>query len=441
MLFNPLSVFLTLAGLYMLIKLRFFFVFHPIRCIKKIKEGVREEEGFRSLTLALAGTLGIGNIFGVSLAIIIGGAGSVFWMLVSTLFASVIKYSEVMIANDEGDNKSPEKRGIFTSIKTKGGSLGPYLAIVYALVSLMLAFSMGAGLQIGAVKESFSELFNTPPILIGVFASVLILFSVLGGVERIEKVTAILIPVTTIIYIVMSLSCILINRERLLVALLSIIEGAFSTGGIFGGIFGFFFSRAVVIGYSRGILSNEAGTGTSSIAHSRSSQSDPATLGVMGIVEVFFDTVVLCTLTALVILSSPIDPLSYTSGMPLILDAVTLTLGKYSGAVLMLLVTSFAYATVICWYYYGSRCLEYLIGGSSERIFLFLYVLFSLVSPLINNALFVFSTDVFILIMSSITLFLIIKNSDRIKLLSESGGLTHPRKIKEILSRKERESR
>lgn len=421
MLFDPLAIILTAVGFYMLIKLRFFFVIHPVKTLKKIGKGLKKDGSFASLSLALAGTLGIGNIFGVALGLIIGGAGSVFWMLVSTLFASVIKYSEIVISNDNDPKNSFKIGSIFESLGKNFGKIGCFFAFVYASACLSLSLSMGAGLQIGAVSESVTDLFDTPPIIVGIIGAILILISVIGGIERIEKITSFAIPMTTIIYILIALSVIFVNRNNIPSAIRLVFDGAFSYRGTVGGIFGFFSSRAVREGYSRGILSNEAGAGTSSMAHSRSISSTPSELGLMGIVEVFFDTVILCSLTSLMILTSDVDFASYDKGMPLVFDSVVGSLGDFAGYMLLLCVVFFAYSTVVCWYYYGQRCSSFLFSINGKRLFAPVYILFLILSPLVGNYILVAATDVFILILTFITLFVIIKKSDRILVLSDIG--------------------
>ena len=427
MLFNPLSIFITLTGAYMLFKLRFFFLLHPTRTVGKIARGVRENNGFKSLSLALAGTLGIGNIFGVSLGIIVGGAGSVFWMLVSCLFASVIKYSEIVIASDKEGKSGGEDGLVFHSIRDSFGRVGIGVALFYTVCCLFLSFSMGAGLQVGAVSEAFCALFDVQPILIGFLFATLIFFSIVKGVGRIEKITQIAIPLTTIVYIIIAFLAIFVNRSNLSLALSSIVSDAFRPSSQIGGVMGFMFSRGVRVGYSRGILSNEAGTGTSSLSHSRNGSDDPMTLGLMGIVEVFFDTVILCMLTALVILTSGVDVSLFGDGMSLFLACIESSLGEKAALGILLCVLVFAYSTVVCWFYYGSTCSSYLLGKSGEKAFLPLYLIVVFASPLFGNDILVAATDVFILIMSCIILSLIIKKSDRIAVLSEIGGISPPK--------------
>ena len=426
---------LTSVGVYMLLKLRFFFILHPIKTVKKIKSTVKDRGSVTSLALALAGTLGIGNIFGVSLGIIIGGPGSVFWMLVSTVFASVIKYSEIVISTD-GVASEGHEGSVFRSLPSNLGRVGVLLSITYALACLFLSFSMGVGLQVGAVSEAICTLFNTPPIVIGLLALLIILFSVKEGVGKIEKITALAIPLTTSLYIFIASCSIAVSSDRIGYAIGLIMKDAIRPRSAVGGIFGFVFSRAVLEGYTRGILSNEAGTGTSSMAHSRSRVKDPSSLGLMGIVEVFFDTVLLCMLTALTILTSPTDYSSYTSGMTLVLDAVSMTLGRWAGVGVVFSSIIFAYATVVCWYYYGSQCATFLFGKLGRLVFLPLYLFAIVITPFIDNRMIVAATDIFILIMTSITLLLIIKKSDRILLLSERGGVVPRSLIKGILSRR-----
>lgn len=422
--FNPLALILTLAGAYMLIKLRAFFILHPVRTTKKLIMALRGKKQLTALTLALAGTLGVGNVFGVCLGIIIGGKGSVFWLFVSCIFACVLKYSEVVLSHD---NLS------FSGIGPCGGMChtlyvtfkryGRYLASIYAFVCVVTSLVMGSALQTGTVTETVGELFNTPPYLVGIILMLITFVSIVRGVKIIEKITLIAIPLSTIVYIIITGSIIIGSIEHIGALTAEIIKDALRPEGALGGVFSFLFSRGLREGYSRGILSNEAGSGTSSMAHSRSGILNPASAGLMGIAEVIFDTGIICMLTAYSVLLSVPDVSKFNSGMSLILYAVNSTLGRGFGILLFVCVLLFAYATVICWYYYGEFSFLFLFGARAKLVFLFLYVLSVFVGSVVDIGILVNLTDLCMLVLAVLTLSVIIKKSDRIKLLSERGGL------------------
>ena len=431
MFFNPLCVILSLTGCYLLFKLKFFFVLHPFRTCKKCILAFKSVSVFKSLMLALAGTLGVGNIFGVCLGLILGGEGSVFWLFISVIFSSALKYSEVVISYDNLSHSGDGASGsMFYSLRSAFRTYGRSLAFVYALFCLLLSFSMGGGLQSGTAYETLSGLFNTPPLVFCLFFVPIIAFSIFKGVRLIEKITLYVIPFATIVYIFITIAIIILNLSNLPDVIYRIMSDAFSFDSAGGGILGFLLSSKIREGFSRGILSNEAGCGTSSMAHSRSGILNPASAGLMGILEVFFDTAVLCMLTALSVLSAIPDVSVYKEGMSLILDAVENTLGSGFEFAILVCVLIFAYSTVVCWYYYGSECFSFLVGRARKSLYFPLFILAVILGVVIDNILLVALTDCFILVLSVLTVSLLIKKSDRIKLLSEKGGVIPKRTVR-----------
>jgi len=419
-----LPILVTAVGGFFLIKLKAFFILHPVRTVKRIMASVHSIETLKALCLALAGTLGVGNIFGVSVGLMIGGAGSVFWLFVSSIFSSVTKYAEVTVTSDNLTHGDDVTRGsMICVLRNTLGGLGLGLSKVYALFCIVLALFMGAAMQSMTVIELSGEIFNTPPHFVGVFLVVLVLFAILGGAGLIEKITLFLIPVSTVVYIILCLVTIFCNLTNLPKVLEVIIEEAFTFRGATGGFFAALMSKQVKEGYSRGILSNEAGAGTSSFAHSRSGIMHPSTRGLFGIVEVFFDTGVLCMLTALAILSSGASLEGARSAMSLVLSSVGTPLGAASGMLLLLCCFTFAYSTVICWYYYGTVSVREFFGKRATPLFLPVFCLFVFFGGFLGEGLLVSVTDLSLLVLSVLTSFALIKNSDRIRTLSESGGL------------------
>ncbi len=424
MYFNPLSIIVSTVGLYLMFRLRFFFIFHPIKTIKKISGALKDRTAFRSLTLALAGTLGVGNIFGVCVGLLLGGPGSVFWMLISSFFAMTLKYSEVSLCRSFPVRSANGTQGTMAHcIETTLGKVGAPLSKVYAFSTLALALTMGSSLQLMSVTGVYSELFNTPPTILIVLFLFFVAFAVFGGADIIKKITAVIIPLTTIIYIILSVSIIAIHSVRLPSVVLLILDDAFSFDSVSGGILGFLLTGPVREGYSRGILSNEAGAGTSSTAHADSSILSPSASGLMGIVEVFFDTVLLCTLTGLSVLLCVPDLSEFDGAMSLVFTAFSGTFGSYGSFTLFFCVFFFAYSTVVCWYYYGIRASEFLFGKTNRLIYTFVFLLLLPLGVLVGEAFMVTVTDLLLLILTSICSLTLVKNSDRVVALSESGGI------------------
>ncbi len=412
---NLLPIIITLTGAYFFVRLRAFFIIHPIKTAKCAISALGEKENFRAFMLALAGTLGVGNVFGVSFGIIVGGAGSVFWLLLSSLFSATLKYAEVSLSAGE---EIKEHGGIFFVIKSAHRKFGKVLSFIYAASCILLSLFMGSALQSNTVFSSSGEIFDTPPTFIPIIFAILIFLSVLFGGKIIRKLTAIVIPLTTIIYIIIMLAVIIINIGQIPDILFKIITEAFKPSAAVGGIFGFLFSSAVREGYSRGILSNEAGAGTSTIAHMTATDMVPAARGVLGIFEVFFDTTLLCTLTALAILTAVPNTGDFGGGMSLVLHAIGGTLGTPFTYILSFLVFAFAYSTILSWYYYGTECIYQIFGKYMNFVFLPMFILSIIVGAYLPESMLVFFSDTLLFILTIITVPTLIKKADRIVALS-----------------------
>lgn len=416
---NPLPIIITLVGAYMLVKLGFFFILHPHRVGRELLRALKNRSLRRNLFLALAGTLGVGNVLGVCVGISVGGAGSVFWMLVSVPFAAVLKYSEVALSSDcRIKSRSEDGGGMAAVMRQTLGKGGVTLSLLYAACVLLLGLVMGAALQSAAVRSVTGEIFDTPPVVLGFLFTVLIVLSVMRGEKIIEKITSIAIPVTTIIYILVTVAIVTVNLEGLGSVIQEIFLDAVTPKAASGGLLGFLTTGAVREGFSRGLLSNEAGAGTSSMALARE-EGEPRVLGLLGIVEVFFDTFLLCTLTALAVLSVYHGGASMPFGLELILDAASLSLGSVFSLIIRLCVVLFAYSTVICWYYYSTEALYFLSGKKSAILFTPLYAAFVLLGFLFESSAFILLTDALMLILTCLSCLTVIKSSDRVRKLSE----------------------
>ena len=421
--FNPLPIFLAAVGTYLLIKLRGFYIFHPIRTLCRGMRAIKGKQARRSFSLALAGTLGVGNVFGVAIGIIIGGAGSVFWLFVSMIFAMVIKYSEVVIASDNLHHDTDTHGGMAYVLATCDRRFGRSLSALYSACVLVISLVMGSALQSDAIVKSANASVKISPSLIAFSLVILTLFSIIGGASRIEKITAIIIPLTTIIYIFITSSIIFVNFSKLGDAIAEVLDSAFSPRSAMGGILGFLMCAPLREGFARGILSNEAGAGTSSMAHSRSGLLSPCTAGILGIFEVWFDTGLICMLTAFSILLSVPDPYVFTDGMQLVAYSVGNLFGTGGKYLLLLSVFAFAFATIICWYYYGSEAWSSLFGKRKRVAFLPLFLFSVYLGCFADTTMLITLTDLLMLIAGMLTLFAIVKSSDRIRELSELGGV------------------
>jgi len=319
-----------------------------------------------AMLTALAGTLGVGNISGVALAISCGGCGAVFWMWVSALFAMSVKYAEILLASHYRTVKKDGPHGgapLYISAAFKGRG-GRALSRFFTMLCIVGAFTVGSSVQSGAAAEITCYAFDIPPAICGAALGICVLACICGGTKRISKVTDVLVPLMSGAYLILSLFVIYVERNSLPQVFSGIFRSAFGLRQAVGGAAGYGLAAAVRYGVSRGLISNEAGCGTSPFAHART-DSEPAEQGLFGIAEVFIDTIVLCTVTAVSIIAAydgniPTDK----AGMVIVCDAYGKYLGSAAPAVLCVAVVLFAFGSIICWYYYGMECL--LITGAKK---------------------------------------------------------------------------
>lgn len=328
----------------------------------------RKERGGNSLSAtltALAGTLGVGNISGVALAIAYGGCGAVFWMWISAFFAMAVKYAEILLASHYRIKKKNGYHGgapIYLRAAFRGKT-GRCLSAFFAALCILASLTVGSSVQSLAAAESAKEAFGIPPILTGAALAVCAFLCTVGGSRRIEKVTGALVPIMSGAYLILSLYIILCELENIPHILSLIMRSAFGIRPAIGGIGAFGMLSAVRYGVSRGLISNEAGCGTAPFAHARAAR-EPAEQGLFGILEVFIDTVVLCTATAVCIIAAygnsvPAD----RGGMILVSNAFEKYLGAFAPTALCIAVVMFAYGSLICWYFYATECISMITGA------------------------------------------------------------------------------
>lgn len=371
---NSVPIVLVLTGIFFLIFLRG----KPMSTPKKMLKAMfkRRERGidgqavspFRSMTMALAGTLGVGNIVGVASAIALGGFGAVFWMWISALAAMILKYSEIVLAI--AHRKSGKGgaiyyiRGIFNRLKLY--RTGKIIAAVFGALCILNSLSMGCIVQVNAVSSAMNGVLGVPKWAVGLALSGLTAAVITKGSKKISGLTEWLVPVMSIGYIGMSVAVMVICRDRLPDALSLIFKEAFDLHSVGGGVLGFLAADGIRYGSMRGLLSNEAGCGTAPFAHATSGVTEPAEQGVWGIFEVFADTVLLCTMTAAVIILNYEGCCAFSGdGVMMTVRAFSLVLGDGAAYFLCLAIFLFAYATVICWAQYGAECVTYLASGLS----------------------------------------------------------------------------
>lgn len=352
---------------------------------------------FQALCTALAATVGTGNLVGVAGAIAIGGPGSVFWMWVCAFLGMAIKYAEATLAvrfREKAEN-GEFMGGPMYMIRQGFDGKYLWLASVYAFFCIFAAFGVGNATQINAVLGSVEYTVSSLGypmgagglFILGIILAGMILLLLLGGTKRIGNVVVRLVPFASALYIMLSAGVLILRFERIPDAFTSIFTGAFSPEAVTGGVIGSML-QVVRVGASRGVFTNEAGMGTAGIAHGAADVPHPCEQGMMGIVEVFLDTIVICTLTALVILCSGV-PVEYGAdqGVVLTLHAFSSVYGSWSDILLSLSLCCFAVATIIGWSFYGARCAQFLFGASAWKYFAIVQALVSVVSILLGTGM------------------------------------------------------
>ncbi|MDD6161105.1 MAG: sodium:alanine symporter family protein [Oscillospiraceae bacterium] len=370
------------------------------RMLRKKDAGDGAMTPFQAVCTALAATVGTGNIAGVAGAISIGGPGAVFWMWVSALLGMCTKFSEVTLAvHFRQKNKSGDLvGGPMYYIKNGLSKKWHFLAVLYALFGVLTVFGTGNATQVNTITTAINTAllnYNVIPqsahslssLIIGIIIAVLVGLVLLGGVKRIGKVTEKLVPFMALLYIILALGVVVINIRHIPGVFASIVYGAFHPRAVTGGIVGSFFT-SMKKGVARGIFSNEAGLGTGSIAHACSDTREPVRQGFFGVFEVFADTIIICTLTALVILSSGMNiSFGAAAGAELTISGFTAAYGSWVSIFTAVAMCCFAFSTIIGWGLYGARCLEYLCSSRVIKPFMVLYALVAIVGATMDLGL------------------------------------------------------
>lgn len=352
---------------------------------------------FQAVCTALAATVGTGNIAGVAGAIAIGGPGAIFWMWVSALFGMCTKYAEVTLAvhyreiNANGELVG----GPMYYIKNGLSKQWHWLAYLFAAFGVLTVFGTGNATQVNTITTAInSALLNynvisesavsTSNLIIGIIIAILIAMILLGGIKRIGHVTEKLVPFMALLYILLGLGVILLNIQNVPAVFASIFRGAFQPRAVTGGIVLSMFT-SLKKGVSRGIFSNEAGLGTGSIAHACADTKKPVKQGMFGIFEVFTDTIVICTLTALVILCSGVAvDYGKAAGAELTILGFTSTYGSWVSIFTAIAMCCFAFSTAVGWGLYGARCIEFLFSEKVIKPFMVIYSLVAILGATAN---------------------------------------------------------
>lgn len=358
---------------------------------------------FQALCTALSATIGTGNITGIAVAITTGGTGAVFWMWIAAIFGMMTNYSENVLGIffRRKNEKDEWCGGAMYYLRDGLGAkknckyIGAILAVLFSIFAVIASFGIGNMGQVSSIKESILNVAHmtgnakVDGLIIGGVIAFVAALVILGGITRIAKANERIVPFMAAFYIIGTIIIICMHVDQVGPAFVSIFENAFSLKAAAGGATGAVIKQAITWGFKRGVFSNEAGLGSSVMVHSASNVKEPVTQGLWGIFEVFFDTIIVCTLTALLILTTGVVDLetgasiSGASKLGLATEAFSNSFGTFGGIFMAVAVTLFAFSTVLGWSYYGTKSWEYLFGTKST----FLYKIVFLVVVVLGSAL------------------------------------------------------
>lgn len=337
---------------------------------------------FGALATALAATVGTGNIVGVSLAIILGGPGAIFWMWIAALLGMATKFSEVTLAVAYREKKNGKYVGGPMYYIEKGLN-NKKLAKTFAIFAGIAVFGIGDSTQSNAISGVLKDTFGVNTIISGIILSIIAGIVIVGGINSITKVTEKLVPLMSLLYILGCLWILFLNKANILPAFKSIFLGAFSPKSLGGSFAGLSVKAVISAGVARGVFTNEAGLGSSPMAHACATTDHPVRQGLWGISEVFVDTIIICTMTALVILSTNVDITDTNNAASLVARAFA-TGSSFGNIIVCVGLTLFALSTILGWAYYGETALTYLFGDKIIIPYRILYVIFVFVGANID---------------------------------------------------------
>ena len=401
----PMMVLILGVGVYLTVRCGFPQFVHFGHIMKntlgKAFEKTESKKGsvspFKAMCTALAASIGTGNIAGVSGAIAIGGPGAIFWMWVSAILGMCTKFAEVTLAiNYRERNKDGDWVGGPMYYITKGlGKNFKWLASLFAVFGALAAFGIGNMTQIntiaGTINTAIAGFLPTTESeqkiiawFIAIICALICAFVLLGGIQRLADVCSLLVPSMAVVYITASLIVILVHIADLPAAISAILVGAFNPSAVAGGLAGVGIKTALTKGVGRGIFSNEAGLGSAPIAHAAADVDHPVKQGIFGVFEVFMDTIVVCTMTALVVLLG-VGPQNIAYGTDIganltIMGFQSVFGGALPGVAVAICLTLFALSTVLAWALYGTRCIEYLLGYKAVRVYQIIFCLFACIA-------------------------------------------------------------
>jgi AGCS family alanine or glycine:cation symporter len=397
------------GGTFFLFYLKAFFFIHPIKTVREMfwrkdKTGISP---FRALSASLSGTLGVGNIVGVAVAMITGGAGAVFWIWVSAFVSMILKYCEITLGVKYRKKRAAGLSGgpMYYMEKGIGGRFGRVCGSLFAIAAVVSSFSVGNIVQVYAASDAANIIFGVNEFAFGIAFAVVTSFVIFGGFERISRVTSVVLPVMSAVYLLLCVVVVAENSRFLHTFFCDILSQAFESDSACGGVLGFVFSKGFSEGVCKGTFSHESGSGTAPMAHANAQTDTPARQGLLGLFEVFADTIIMCTLSAFVILAAWRNGVENENGMGLVLDAFAAEMGDGICLVIGACILLFAFSTLICWAYYGKCCLEYITRSQTAKIvYILIYLAFVAFGTLLSQETVWLFADIAIALMSALNL-------------------------------------
>lgn len=384
----PALILIVGTGIYLTLSTKFFSIskFGYImkntffKMFTKEQKGEGEVTAFQAVATALAATVGTGNIAGVATAIALGGPGAVFWMWLAAVFGMTTKFGEVVLAVHYREKTEDGRFVGGPMYYIQNGLKWKWLAVIFAIFGALAAFGIGNMTQSNSVAAAMQTTFNIPPLATGIVLAVVSGLVVVGGIKRIGAFTEKLVPFMAAIYIIGGLIILIANAAKIPAAFGLIFGNAFTGHAAVGGFAGATLAQSIRWGVARGVFTNEAGLGSAPIAHAAATTDHPVRQGLWGVFEVFADTLVICTITALCIMVSGLWD-SGVSGAALTTNAFNAGLPG-GGYIVSIGIVLFAFSTILGWEYYGERCMEYLFGPKFNMIYRLIYIPFIVIGAI-----------------------------------------------------------
>jgi len=387
----PLIILLVGTGVFLTIRLRGLQIrglFYSLNLAFIKRKEDDQEKGdishYQALMTALAATVGTGNIVGVAIAIVVGGPGALFWMWITGLFGMATKYSEAVLAIKyrEKDEFGTMSGGPMYYLSK--GLKAKWLGVLFAVFAFLAAFGIGNMVQSNSVADSVQTSLGVPPWITGLILATFTAMVVLGGIKSIAKVTQVLVPIMIVVYVLGAMVILIMKIADIPQIFALIFKSAFTPTAAYGGFLGATVMHTIRMGVSKGVFSNESGLGSAPIAAAAARTPNPVKQALVSMTQTFIDTLVICTMTGLVILSSDLWTSGYTGAELTTIVFDTFLPGGFGGFIVTVSLICFAYSTILGWCYYGEKSIEYLFSARAVKGYRIVFVIFVAIGAMLK---------------------------------------------------------